>query len=212
MGDPSDVLADADLGELRQPDRHVDVGVGIVGPPAAAVAVACPAGRRDGSSGSGRRNPCPWRTSRRRRTRGRTALPRRRRRRRGPGRRPPRRASWQQSSATGGFRHRVGSHTIVALGHLVHLRSAPVEARSGLDPWARAELPAPADARTVSAGSRRSGPASSCSASSIGSGEFLLGPATFVRHGLSLLWVVGIAVLAADDLQHRADALHAGHR
>jgi hypothetical protein len=29
---------------------------------------------------------------------------------------------------------------------------------------------------------------------SIGSGEFLLGPATFVRHGLSLLWVVGIAV------------------
>jgi hypothetical protein len=30
---------------------------------------------------------------------------------------------------------------------------------------------------------------------SIGSGEFLLGPATFVRHGLSLLWVVGIAVL-----------------
>ena len=29
---------------------------------------------------------------------------------------------------------------------------------------------------------------------SIGSGEFLLGPAVFVRHGLSLLWVVGIAV------------------
>jgi hypothetical protein len=30
---------------------------------------------------------------------------------------------------------------------------------------------------------------------SIGSGEYLLGPAAFVRHGLSLLWVVGIAVL-----------------
>jgi hypothetical protein len=30
---------------------------------------------------------------------------------------------------------------------------------------------------------------------SIGSGEFLLGPTAFVRHGLSLLWVVGIAVL-----------------
>ena len=30
---------------------------------------------------------------------------------------------------------------------------------------------------------------------SIGSGEFLLGPAAFVRHGLSLLWVVGIAVV-----------------
>jgi hypothetical protein len=29
---------------------------------------------------------------------------------------------------------------------------------------------------------------------SIGGGEFLLGPAAFVRHGLSLLWVVGIAV------------------
>ena len=30
---------------------------------------------------------------------------------------------------------------------------------------------------------------------SIGGGEFLLGPAAFVRHGLSLLWVTGIAVL-----------------
>ena len=29
---------------------------------------------------------------------------------------------------------------------------------------------------------------------SIGGGEFLLGPATFVRHGLSLLWVTGIAI------------------
>src|SRR5688572_8387702 len=29
---------------------------------------------------------------------------------------------------------------------------------------------------------------------SIGSGEFLLGPAAFVRHGLSLLWVAGVAV------------------
>jgi len=29
---------------------------------------------------------------------------------------------------------------------------------------------------------------------SIGSGEFLLGPAAFVRHGLSLLWVTGIAI------------------
>ena len=30
---------------------------------------------------------------------------------------------------------------------------------------------------------------------SIGSGEFLLGPAVFVRHGLSLLWVTTVAVL-----------------
>ena len=29
---------------------------------------------------------------------------------------------------------------------------------------------------------------------SIGSGEFLLGPAAFVQHGLSLLWVVIVAV------------------
>ena len=29
---------------------------------------------------------------------------------------------------------------------------------------------------------------------SIGGGEFLLGPAAFVRHGLALLWVTGIAV------------------
>ena len=30
---------------------------------------------------------------------------------------------------------------------------------------------------------------------SIGSGEFLLGPAAFVKYGLSLLWVVGVAAL-----------------
>ena len=29
---------------------------------------------------------------------------------------------------------------------------------------------------------------------SIGGGEFLLGPATFVRHGLSLLWVTVVSV------------------
>ena len=29
---------------------------------------------------------------------------------------------------------------------------------------------------------------------SIGSGEFLLGPAVFVRHGLTLLWVTAVAV------------------
>ena len=29
---------------------------------------------------------------------------------------------------------------------------------------------------------------------SIGSGEFLLGPATFVKHGLTLLWVTGVAI------------------
>ena len=29
----------------------------------------------------------------------------------------------------------------------------------------------------------------------IGSGEFLLGPATFVKYGLTLLWVVGVAAI-----------------
>ncbi len=29
---------------------------------------------------------------------------------------------------------------------------------------------------------------------SIGSGEFLLGPATFVKHGLTLLWITGVAI------------------
>jgi hypothetical protein len=30
---------------------------------------------------------------------------------------------------------------------------------------------------------------------SIGSGEFLLGPAIFVKHGLTLLWVTVVAIL-----------------
>jgi hypothetical protein len=33
---------------------------------------------------------------------------------------------------------------------------------------------------------------------SIGSGEFLLGPAAFVQHGLSLMWVVIVAAFAED--------------
>ena len=72
--------------------------------------------------------------------------------------------------------------------------AVPVEARSGLDPWARAELPLPP--RPHGLGWLAAvGPGIIVLGVSIGSGEFLLGPATFVRHGLSLLWVVGIAVL-----------------
>ena len=68
-----------------------------------------------------------------------------------------------------------------------------VEARSGLDPWARADLPVPP--RPQGLGWLAAvGPGIIVLGVSIGSGEFLLGPATFVRHGLSLLWVVGIAV------------------
>jgi hypothetical protein len=69
-----------------------------------------------------------------------------------------------------------------------------VEARSGLEPWARADLPVPP--RPHGLGWLAAvGPGIIVLGVSIGSGEFLLGPATFVRHGLSLLWVVGIAVL-----------------
>jgi hypothetical protein len=67
------------------------------------------------------------------------------------------------------------------------------EARSGLDPWVRAELPAPPKPRGLG-WLPVVGPGVIVLGASIGSGEFLLGPATFVRHGLSLLWVTLIAV------------------
>ena len=74
-----------------------------------------------------------------------------------------------------------------------YTRSAPVEARSGLDPWTRAELPAPPSPRGLE-WLKVVGPGVIVLGVSIGSGEFLLGPAAFVRHGLSLMWVVGLAV------------------
>jgi len=67
------------------------------------------------------------------------------------------------------------------------------EARSGLDPWTRAELPVPPSPRGLGWLSVV-GPGVIVLGASIGSGEFLLGPAAFVRHGLSLLWVTGIAI------------------
>src|SRR5687767_12876837 len=68
------------------------------------------------------------------------------------------------------------------------------EARSGLDPWTPAELPAPPAPRGLG-WLAVVGPGVIVLGTSIGGGEFLLGPAVFVRHGLSLLWVTGIAVL-----------------
>jgi hypothetical protein len=67
------------------------------------------------------------------------------------------------------------------------------EARSGLDPWTRAELPAP-PAPVGLGWLGVVGPGVIVLGASIGGGEFLLGPAAFVRHGLSLLWVTGVAV------------------
>ena len=72
-------------------------------------------------------------------------------------------------------------------------QTAP-EARSGLDPWRIGELPVaprPRGLQWINA----VGPGVIVLGASIGSGEFLLGPAAFVKYGLSLLWVVGLAAL-----------------
>ena len=68
-----------------------------------------------------------------------------------------------------------------------------VEARSGLDPWVRADLPVPPSPRGLG-WLAVVGPGVIVLGASIGSGEFLLGPAVFVRYGLSLLWVTAVAV------------------
>ncbi len=69
-----------------------------------------------------------------------------------------------------------------------------LEARSGLEPWVPADLPAPPTPKGLS-WLGVVGPGVIVLGASIGSGEFLLGPAVFVRHGLSLLWVTTVAVL-----------------
>jgi len=86
------------------------------------------------------------------------------------------------------------SHTIAALVKIATPAAAALEARSGLDPWARADLPVP-PAPQGFGWFKAVGPGVIVLGVSLGSGEFLLGPAAFVRHGLSLLWVVGIAVM-----------------
>jgi hypothetical protein len=68
------------------------------------------------------------------------------------------------------------------------------EARSGLDPWRIRELP-PAPTPHGLGWFSAIGPGVIALGVSIGSGEFLLGPAAFVKYGLSLLWVVGVAAL-----------------
>src|SRR3982751_858374 len=65
----------------------------------------------------------------------------------------------------------------------------PVE----LAPWTRADLPEAPMPRGL-AWIGVCGPGVIVLGVSIGSGEFLLGPATFVKHGLSLLWVTLAAV------------------
>ena len=70
----------------------------------------------------------------------------------------------------------------------------PPEARSGLDPWRIDVLPHAPRPRGLGWFSAI-GPGVIALGVSIGSGEFLLGPAAFVKYGLSLLWVVGVAAL-----------------
>lgn len=69
-----------------------------------------------------------------------------------------------------------------------------IEARSGLDPWGRAELPIP-PSPTGLGWLGVVGPGVIVLGAAVGSGEFLLGPTAFVRYGLSLLWVTVIATV-----------------
>lgn len=71
-------------------------------------------------------------------------------------------------------------------------REAP-EARTGLDPWNRANLPAPPSTKGLRLLSVV-GPGAIVLGASIGSGEWLIGPTAFVKYGMSLLWVTTIAV------------------
>jgi hypothetical protein len=68
------------------------------------------------------------------------------------------------------------------------------EARSGLPAWRAAELPAPPQPKGLQWLSTV-GPGVIVLGVSIGSGEFLLGPATFVKYGLTLLWVTLVAAV-----------------
>ena len=74
-----------------------------------------------------------------------------------------------------------------------HKRIKDREEQSGLDPWMRAELPAPPMPKGL-AWVGVVGPGVIVLGMSIGSGEFLLGPATFVNYGFALLWITTVAV------------------
>jgi hypothetical protein len=68
------------------------------------------------------------------------------------------------------------------------------DARSGLEPFSPAELPVPPKPVGLRGWVAATGPGIILLGGSIGSGEFLLGPAVIVRHGFALLWIAGVAV------------------
>ena len=72
--------------------------------------------------------------------------------------------------------------------------AVPLEARSGLAAWRTSTVPPP-PSPTGLGWLGVVGPGVIVLGASIGSGEFLLGPAVFVRYGLPLLWVTTIAVV-----------------
>lgn len=67
------------------------------------------------------------------------------------------------------------------------------EDRTGLEAWRRAELPAPPPTQGLHI-LAVIGPGAILLGSAIGSGEWLVGPAAFVKYGLTLLWVSGVAI------------------
>jgi hypothetical protein len=73
------------------------------------------------------------------------------------------------------------------------LNDSSVNTRGQLAPWLKADLPDPPMPRGL-AWIGVCGPGVIVLGVSIGSGEFLLGPAMFVKHGLTLLWVTLVAV------------------
>lgn len=70
--------------------------------------------------------------------------------------------------------------------------AVPLEGRTGLEPWKVSELPQPPVSRDFSQFGLV-GPGIIVLGVSLGSGEWLLGPAAFVRYGLTLLWVTSAA-------------------
>jgi len=69
------------------------------------------------------------------------------------------------------------------------------EARSGLEPFQHAELPPAPVPRGLGQWLAAVGPGIIVLGASLGSGEFLLGPAVVVKHGFTLLWIAGVAIV-----------------